>query len=67
MPLECITYLGMLPINDEDARDPESLDPRGANYALYLEQCLSAGKITFELGVDNNVVCFFFEEDILTN
>lgn len=55
MPLECVTYLGMLPINDKNAQDPETLNINDDNYALHLERCLSSGRITFELGVDENV------------
>ncbi|TIA88294.1 hypothetical protein E3P99_02692 [Wallemia hederae] len=54
MPLECVTYLGMLPINDKNANDPDTLNVRDDKYALNLERCLSSGRITFELGIDDN-------------
>ncbi|TIA84459.1 hypothetical protein E3P98_00124 [Wallemia ichthyophaga] len=64
MPLECVTYLGMLPIDESSggggagggSNNPDQLDVNHPNYAVQLERCLSGGKITFELGVDQNAL-----------
>ena len=66
MPLECVTYLGMLPINDKNANDPDTLNVRDDKYALNLERCLSSGRITFELGIDDNVGVEYYWLSIFT-
>ena len=61
MPLDCVTYLGMLPLSNRSFTNPEDINPNDPNYALLLEKCLSNGKIVFELGVENNVRLFTIE------